>query len=477
MTIKAREKTDKGDMEKPLYTGHRQRMRDKLLTFGGRFFESYELLEMLLYSVIPYKDTKPIAKRLLLKFGDIQGVFDASFEELTNVDGVGKRCAEFLVLAGRVMKAGEIAFANKPADVYDDYNRAGKFFTGFFRENTDAKIALMLLDGYMRFISVHDIPGGSFGSGGVKPESFIKPALSARAEVAMLAYTHNHGPLFPSEADRETGKMVFDELKSLGIVLAEQYIVCGDTYLGVGAGVSLRLSTAPELSNFAKSKEISHSQKAVVDMDGSVYTSAGEYLTEYLYSILSFVMKTDKARAVALNLCAKFGNIDRLLSSDIGEIESVEGMSRSTALFIKLLGYMASRAVTDSFASGTDYSEEELHEYVKAHFIGLDRETVYLLSLDEKDRIISCNYVGEGTVNGSDVYPRRLLEVAVDAKASSVIMAHNHPSSGCEPSRDDIMATEGLSAFFNSAGIRLKAHLVVSGREHNVITPVENKRN
>ena len=51
--------------DKQIHLGHRGRMYEKLATFGCEVFNTYELLEMLLYSVVPYKDTNPIAKRLL----------------------------------------------------------------------------------------------------------------------------------------------------------------------------------------------------------------------------------------------------------------------------------------------------------------------------------------------------------------------------------------------------------------------------
>ena len=55
--------------DEKMHVGHRGRMRDKLMTHGARIFDTYELLEMLLYYTIPYKDTNPIAKRLLSEFG------------------------------------------------------------------------------------------------------------------------------------------------------------------------------------------------------------------------------------------------------------------------------------------------------------------------------------------------------------------------------------------------------------------------
>ena len=83
-----------------IYKGHRSRMRTKLLTHGQRIFDTYELLEMLLYIVVPYKDTKPIAKRLLALFGDLDGVFSASTEDLMQVNGIGERASEFISLVG-----------------------------------------------------------------------------------------------------------------------------------------------------------------------------------------------------------------------------------------------------------------------------------------------------------------------------------------------------------------------------------------
>ncbi|MDI2111899.1 UPF0758 domain-containing protein [Commensalibacter nepenthis] len=62
--------------------GHRGRMRAKLLQKGGQALEDYELLEMLLYLVIPRRDTKPLAKHLMNSFGSLDGLFSAPAEQL-----------------------------------------------------------------------------------------------------------------------------------------------------------------------------------------------------------------------------------------------------------------------------------------------------------------------------------------------------------------------------------------------------------
>ena len=77
-------------------------MRERFLSGGGRGMATYELLEMLLYYVIPYRDTKPTATELLERFGGLDGVLRASAESLAEVSGVGRVCAEFLRSVGRI---------------------------------------------------------------------------------------------------------------------------------------------------------------------------------------------------------------------------------------------------------------------------------------------------------------------------------------------------------------------------------------
>ena len=65
-----------------IHQGHRSRMREKLSQHGQFIFDTYELLEMLLYQTILYRDTNPIAKNLLYAFGGLDGVFNAPMDSL-----------------------------------------------------------------------------------------------------------------------------------------------------------------------------------------------------------------------------------------------------------------------------------------------------------------------------------------------------------------------------------------------------------
>ena len=181
-----------------------------------------------------------------------------------------------------------------------------------------------------------------------------------------------------------------------------------------------------------------------------------------LADILSFAMPREKASEAAEALLSKYGTLGTMLSENEDELCSTGNINMNTALLIKLLGYINSRRVTDNFEFGKEHAELEICEYIRSLFYGISVETVYMLLLDDKGRVIGCEYMGEGTVNASDVYPRRLLECAVKRKAKSVILAHNHPKGMAEPSREDIATTKRLCEIFLTAKIRLLAHYIAA---------------
>ena len=85
--------------EKPLYLGHRVRLRQRFSADDGESMPDYELLELLLMMAIPRRDVKPLAKKLIAKFGSLDGTISASFGELLCVDGVSKNTAAIIKLA------------------------------------------------------------------------------------------------------------------------------------------------------------------------------------------------------------------------------------------------------------------------------------------------------------------------------------------------------------------------------------------
>ncbi len=239
--------------ESHAHDGHRARMRSKLAMHGERIFDTYELLEMLLYYAVPYKDTNPIAKRLLAELGSLDAVLSAPVERLAEINGIGPRCAELIHEAGRAMQLAELSAGISPPTVFDRRDKAGRFIVDYFNLVNDCNIIAVLLDNSMRLIGVARIPGDRFGSGAVQPRAFIDAALNSGATVVIVGYTHRNGMPYPMSGDIPTGRMLHAELGEVGVMMAEQYVVSNDSFTALGAPTRLRASMTPEMQSFCNS--------------------------------------------------------------------------------------------------------------------------------------------------------------------------------------------------------------------------------
>jgi len=105
---------------------------------------------------------------------------------------------------------------------------------------------------------------------------------------------------------------------------------------------------------------------------------------------------------------------------------------------------------------------EAVHRQLQPLLDGLDREHFVVLALDARNRPIGANTVSIGSVSASLVHPREVFKFAILANASSLILAHNHPSGDVSPSRDDIELTRRLVEGGTLIGIDVLDHLVLS---------------
>lgn len=181
--------------------------------------------------------------------------------------------------------------------------------------------------------------------------------------------------------------------------------------------------------------------------------------------VLSYSIGDDKAKGCVEKLLCRYGSLATVLSEEVDEIARVGDVSINTALLIKMIGYINSRRVTERFELGCTHDELEIREYLAAQFLGMSVENVYAILLDGKGRVLSVEHVSNGTVNSSDVVPRKVLEFAKKKKATSVILAHNHPKGSAVASSDDLVTTGRLAGVFASVGVRLLAHYIVADGE------------
>lgn len=238
-----------------MHTGHRERMRSKLLRHGPRIFDTYELLEMLLYYAVPHRDTNPTAKRLLSELGSLDAVLSAEVTDLLKVGGVGDRTARLIAAVDGLHDA---LFLDKFSDdtVFDDYDKTGAFLAEKLAETNEKRIVLLLLDNSMRMLDLVTMyENVDYGAVAVKPEPFINAAILAGASVVITAHNHPYGPLGESISDRETNKLIDQAFATAGIAVLEHYVTVGKRYVGTDTAYSNTLHTGTKIDDFKQSKE------------------------------------------------------------------------------------------------------------------------------------------------------------------------------------------------------------------------------
>ena len=182
-----------------------------------------------------------------------------------------------------------------------------------------------------------------------------------------------------------------------------------------------------------------------------------------LEELLSHGVKN--AAEKALLLARRYDSMLAIAEADSYELAEVMKGDKNAALYLKLATALTGRRICDGFKMPKKHTEEEICEFLVALFYGRAVETVYAILIDEKGRCVSVDTVGSGTINYSSIIPRRIIEVAKANKATSVIVAHNHPGGVAVPSNDDIAAQRMLANMLLNSGLTLEAGFVVAGAE------------
>ena len=166
---------------------------------------------------------------------------------------------------------------------------------------------------------------------------------------------------------------------------------------------------------------------------------------------------------IAQNLLDHFGSVTQVLEADAEELEKVPGVGENVSTLLTLTTavgryYLVHRMENQKILNTTD----KCGEYLLPYFFGLRNETVFLLCLDAKCKVLCCKQLGEGSVNSTSVSTRKIVECALAANASSVVLAHNHPSGLAIPSEEDVYTTLQAAKALDSVEILLADHIVVA---------------
>lgn len=186
----------------------------------------------------------------------------------------------------------------------------------------------------------------------------------------------------------------------------------------------------------------------------------------YVLELLLFYCVPRKdTKELAIRLLNHFGSIVQVLDATPEELEKVEGVGEGISTFFTLRKeldryYQIKR---DSVEANTPlYNADDFGKYLRSRFEHQRNEVVYLLCLDAKCKVLCCLFVGEGSVNSANVPVRRVVEMCLNANATSVVLAHNHPGGMAIPSTEDVQTTKRLAQALQGVDIHLADHLIFS---------------
>jgi len=215
-----------------LHKDHRERMRNKYLELGLDKMEPHEVLEIMLYNVIPRMDTNPIAHRLINTFGSFYGVLDASAEDLMKVEGVGKTAALFLKLFPDVRRFYE-ADKQKNKKIFNTVDELGNYLLPGFMGRRNELVLMLTLTSKNEVICTHILTEGSLNSATFDVKKIIGGAIRDNAAKVVIAHNHPGGLATPSKTDKDSTLKIKNLLNLLDIELLDHIIYADDDYVSM----------------------------------------------------------------------------------------------------------------------------------------------------------------------------------------------------------------------------------------------------
>jgi DNA repair protein RadC len=204
--------------------GHRRRLKDRFLKGGADAMPDYELLELVLFNAIPQRDTKPLAKALIVKFGSFAEVVNAPAERLKEVPGAGASVA----LQLRLIRAASLRFMKggimkRPA--LSSWSAVIDYCRGAMAFESREQFRILFLDKRNQLIADEVQQTGTVDHTPVYVREVAKRALELSATALILVHNHPSGDPTPSHADVEMTKQIVAAAKNLGIAVHDHVIV------------------------------------------------------------------------------------------------------------------------------------------------------------------------------------------------------------------------------------------------------------
>ena len=203
---------------------HRARLRSRLLTAGPDAIADHELLEMALFLAIPRRDTKPIAYRLIARFGSFANAIAAPSREIMEVDGMGGASAAALkIVHAAALRLARAEVLDRP--VLSNWDALMDYLNAVMARERVEQFRILFLDSRNRLLADEAQARGTVNHTPVYPREVVKRALELNATAIILVHNHPSGDPTPSQDDIVMTRHIAEAAETVSVTLHDHVIV------------------------------------------------------------------------------------------------------------------------------------------------------------------------------------------------------------------------------------------------------------
>jgi len=217
-------------------SGHRSRLRQRLLEGNDEALGDHEVIELLLMQAVPRRDMKPLARTLIDRFGSLAGVLTADARTLAAHPGMGEATAaalKIVVLAARRLARQKV----REAPVIGSWQTLIDYLTIDMAHLTRERVRVLYLNARNMLILDEHVGDGSIDEAAIHPREVIRRALDLGATALILVHNHPSGNAQPSRADIEITNRIAEAGRLLGVTVHDHVVMGRDGHVSLKATV------------------------------------------------------------------------------------------------------------------------------------------------------------------------------------------------------------------------------------------------
>jgi len=166
-------------------------------------------------------------------------------------------------------------------------------------------------------------------------------------------------------------------------------------------------------------------------------------------------------------LINRFGSLAGIFEANASELMEIDGIGENTAALLKLILPLAGAYERNKLKKNTKFKDtDEVFEYFSKRYYGITNEVFSVLSFDSAGRVCGFDFLSSGDIASVGITSRMVMETVLRHKATSVIIAHNHPCGSLLPSREDLIITQKIADALRQVNILLSDHLIIGDGDY-----------